>query len=126
MIRFLLALWRLDCGTDAGWSTLAEPTPEELAEAAKWRRENFPGIREDPLPPMSYNDAMEAIGGKTVGDITQEEAEPIIIEMMRKHLQVPEGEQLVFTEEDFAAAINAMPIEEYARKRAAIAAYRLP
>jgi hypothetical protein len=25
---------------------LYEPTPEEIADATAWRRENFPGIRE--------------------------------------------------------------------------------
>jgi hypothetical protein len=81
---------------------------------------------EDPKPPMSYNDAMRAIGGKTVGDITPEEAEAVVCQMMRSYLNVPEGESFSFTEDQFAAAINAMPMEEYATKRAAIAAYRLP
>ena len=79
----------------------------------------------DPKPPMSYNDAMKAIGGKPVGDITAEEAEAIVCQMMRSYLNIPEGENFRFTEEQFSAAILAMPMEEYADKRAAIAAYRL-
>lgn len=82
--------------------------------------------REDPLPPMSYNEAMVAIGGKTVGNISQEEAEPIIAEMMRNYLGVAQGEPFSFTEGDFLEAIMAMPMAEYAVKRAAIAAYRYP
>ena len=81
---------------------------------------------EDPKPPTSYNDAMRAIGGKPVGDITPEEAEAVVCQMMRSYLDVSEGESFSFTEDQFAAAINAMPMEEYATKRAAIAAYRLP
>jgi len=79
----------------------------------------------DPRPPMSYNDAMRAIGGKTVGDITPEEAEAIVCQMMREYLNVPEGENFRFTQEQFIRAINDMPMEEYATKRAAITAYRL-
>lgn len=75
---------------------------------------------------MSYNEAMLAIGGKPVGDISQPEAEAVVSQMMRDFLKVPEGESYSFTEADFTAAINAMPMEEYAVKRAAIAAYRLP
>jgi len=98
-----------------------EPTEEELAEAAEWRRENFPGIAE----PASYNEAVIAAGGTPVSSMTHEEAKPVIAEMMRAFLKVPEGEPLTFNEEDFAAAVNAMPIEEYALKRKAIAAFRL-
>jgi len=105
---------------------VSEPTEEDVEAAAEWRRENFPGIREDPLPPMSYNEAMAAIGGKPVGNISQEEAEPIIAEMMRTYLDVPQGESFSFTEQEFLDAIIAMPMKEYAVKRAAIAAYRYP
>jgi len=74
---------------------------------------------------MSYNDAVSAAGGTPVGQMTHEEAKPVIAEMMRAYLKVPEGEPLVFNEEDFAAAVNHMPIEEYVLKRQAIAAFRL-
>jgi hypothetical protein len=74
---------------------------------------------------MSYNDAMRAIGGKTVGDITPEEADAVVCQMMRKYLNVEDDENFSFTEDQFAAAINAMPMEEYATKRAAIAAFRM-
>jgi hypothetical protein len=75
--------------------------------------------------PRSYNEAVAAAGGTPVSSMTHEEAKPVIAEMMRAFLKVPEGEELVFNEEDFAAAVNAMPIEEYAVKRRAIAAFRL-
>jgi hypothetical protein len=81
---------------------------------------------EDPPAPMSYNDAMRAIGGKTVGDVSPQEADAVVSEMLRKHLGIPEGESYTFTEQDFIDALNAMPIEEYVTKRAAIAAYRIP
>lgn len=117
---------------------MSEPTEEELEAAAKWRRENFPGILEDdeidaikhlaetvPVPPKSYNEAIAAAGGTPVGAMTHEEAKPVIAKMMRKYLKVPKGEPLVFNEQDFTAAVSAMPMEEYARKRQAIAAFRL-
>jgi hypothetical protein len=100
---------------------VSEPSDEELEAAAEWRRENFPGIAE----PKSYNEAIAAAGGTPVGAMTHEEAKPIIAKMMRKFLKVPKGEPLVFNEQDFTAAVNAMPMEEYARKRQAIAAFRL-
>lgn len=78
-----------------------------------------------PVPPKSYNEAVAAAGGTPISEMTHEEAKPVIAEMMRKFLKVPEGETLVFNEEDFAAAVNAMPMEEYALKRRAIAAFRL-
>jgi hypothetical protein len=73
----------------------------------------------------SLNDIMRRVGGRTIGNMTHEEAKPIIAEIMRKHLRIPEGQDFEFTEMDFKFAINAMPMEEYAEKRAAIAAFRL-
>jgi hypothetical protein len=75
--------------------------------------------------PKSYNEVIAAAGGTPVGAMTHEEAVPVIAEMMRKFLKVPEGEHFSFNEQDFAAAVNAMPIEEYVLKRKAIAAFRL-
>ena len=74
---------------------------------------------------MSYDEAIAAAGGTPVSNMTHEEAKPVIAEMMRAFLKVPEGEPLTFNEDDFAKAVNAMPIEEYALKRRAIAAFRL-
>lgn len=103
-----------------------EPTEEELAEAAEWRRHHFPGIRDAPeVPPASYNEAVIAAGGTPFSTMTHEEAKPVVAEMMRKYLKLSDETPLTFTEQDFTAAINAMPMEEYARKRQAIAAFRL-
>lgn len=75
--------------------------------------------------PKSYNEAVIAAGGTPVGQMTHEEAKPIIAEMMRAYLRIPEGQDFEFTEMDFRFAVDAMPMEEYAEKRAAIAAFRL-
>jgi hypothetical protein len=74
---------------------------------------------------VSYNDAVQSFGGTPVGRMTQEEAAPVVLEMMRVFLQVPEGEGFTFDEHDFSQAIQAMPIEEYVLKRQAIAAFHL-
>ena len=50
---------------------------------------------------------------------------PIIGQMMRDFLQVPEGTNLSFTEPEFLDAVNSLSAEDYAAKREAIAAFRL-
>jgi len=99
-----------------------EPTEEEVAEAAEW-------CRDHPVEHWaagSYNDAVAAAGGKPVGNMTHEEATPVVLQMMRKHLHIPDDvASFEFTEADFIKAVQVMPMEEYVLKRKAIAAFRM-
>jgi hypothetical protein len=55
--------------------------------------------------------------------MNHQESLPIIGQMMRDYLQVPEGTNLQFTERDFMDAVNALSAEDYMAKREAITAF---